>query len=114
MFGIFLPLKFQFALQGHQYHRFLAALAHDACPSFLRDYLYIPLGGNRHGPTLRYVNLMITMAARRLVARRGLDVLWRGARLHGVYLCINHAWNYFGPKVAPAFLRAWQILPRSF
>jgi len=29
---------------------------------FLRDYLYIPLGGNRHGRILRYVNLMLTMA----------------------------------------------------
>ena len=48
--------EFQLALQGHQHHRFLAALAHDAV-AFLRDYLYIPLGGNRRGPVLRYVNL---------------------------------------------------------
>ena len=37
---------------------------------FLRDYLYIPLGGNRRGPALRYVNLMITML---------LGGLWHGA-----------------------------------
>jgi D-alanyl-lipoteichoic acid acyltransferase DltB (MBOAT superfamily) len=51
---------------------------------FLRDYLYIPFGGNRHGPTLRYVNLMVTMA---------LGGLWHGAArtfvawgtLHGVF-----------------------------
>src|SRR5258706_2174866 len=66
----------------------------------LRDYLYIPLGGNRHGRTLRYVNLMITMV---------LGGLWHGAAwtfviwgaLHGIYLCINHAWINFGPAVSP-------------
>ena len=69
---------------------------------FLRDYLYIPLGGNRHGPALRYVNLGITML---------LGGLWHGAAwtfvvwgaLHGVYLCINHAWINYGPKVSPRF-----------
>ena len=69
---------------------------------FLRDYLYIPLGGNRRGRVLRYVNLMITML---------LGGLWHGAAwtfvvwgaLHGVYLCINHAWNNYGPKLSPRF-----------
>jgi hypothetical protein len=58
---------------------------------FLREYLYIPLGGNRHGPARRYLNLMITML---------LGGLWHGAgwtfviwgALHGLYLVINHAW----------------------
>jgi D-alanyl-lipoteichoic acid acyltransferase DltB (MBOAT superfamily) len=67
---------------------------------FLRDYLYISLGGNRHGRVLRYVNLMITML---------LGGLWHGAAwtfvvwgaLHGAYLCINHAWNNFAPAVPP-------------
>jgi D-alanyl-lipoteichoic acid acyltransferase DltB (MBOAT superfamily) len=69
---------------------------------FLRDYLYIPLGGNRRGPLLRYVNLGITML---------LGGLWHGAAwtfvvwgaLHGIYLCINHAWNNYGPKASPRF-----------
>ena len=47
---------------------------------FLRDYLYIPLGGNRHGRLLTYRNLMITMV---------LGGLWHGAAwtfvLWGVY-----------------------------
>ena len=75
---------------------------------FLRDYLYIPLGGNRRGPALRYVNLMITML---------LGGLWHGAAwtfvvwgaLHGAYLCINHAWNNFAPEFAPRFQRAADI-----
>ncbi|OGT25452.1 MAG: hypothetical protein A3I77_03945 [Gammaproteobacteria bacterium RIFCSPLOWO2_02_FULL_42_14] len=58
---------------------------------FLRDYLYIPLGGNRKGPSRRYLNLMITMF---------LGGLWHGASwtfvvwgcLHGIYLCCNHWW----------------------
>ena len=71
---------------------------------FLRDYLYIPLGGNRHGRLQRYVNLMITML---------LGGLWHGAAwtfviwgaLHGVYLCINHAWANFGPPIPQALQR---------
>ena len=67
---------------------------------FLRDYLYIPLGGNRRGRILRYVNLMVTML---------LGGLWHGAAwtfvvwgaLHGGYLCINHAWSRFGPSAPP-------------
>lgn len=59
---------------------------------FLRDYLYFSLGGNRKGKVRRYVNLLITMV---------LGGLWHGAgwtfviwgTLHGLYLCINHAWR---------------------
>jgi D-alanyl-lipoteichoic acid acyltransferase DltB (MBOAT superfamily) len=59
---------------------------------FLRDYLYIPLGGNRKGSMLRYVNLFVTMT---------LGGLWHGAAwtfvfwgfLHGVYLSVNHLWR---------------------
>lgn len=38
--------------------------------AFLRDYLYIPLGGNRHGSVRTYVNLMLTML---------IGGLWHGA-----------------------------------
>ncbi len=58
---------------------------HIALSSFLRDYLYIPLGGNRHGTAKTYRNLMLTML---------LGGLWHGASwnfvawggLHGLYL----------------------------
>jgi D-alanyl-lipoteichoic acid acyltransferase DltB (MBOAT superfamily) len=58
---------------------------HVSLSSWLRDYLYIPLGGNRHGKIRTYVNLMITML---------LGGLWHGAAwtfvfwglLHGIYL----------------------------
>lgn len=65
---------------------------HMTLSRFLRDYLYIPLGGNRNGKVARYRNLMTTML---------LGGLWHGAgwtfalwgALHGSYLVINHLWN---------------------
>src|SRR5215216_3412788 len=59
---------------------------HITLSTWLRDYLYIPLGGNRKGEVRTYVNLMITML---------LGGLWHGASwtfvvwgaLHGIYLC---------------------------
>jgi alginate O-acetyltransferase complex protein AlgI len=76
---------------------------------YLRDFLYIPLGGNRGGGLRTARNLMITML---------LGGLWHGAAwtfvawgaLHGVFLCINHAWNNFGPKVPPRFARLADIV----
>jgi alginate O-acetyltransferase complex protein AlgI len=63
---------------------------HISLSSWLRDYLYIPLGGNRGSRLFTYRNLMITML---------LGGLWHGAAwtfivwgaLHGVYLVIEHA-----------------------
>src|ERR1700694_2370834 len=110
MFGIFLPLNFNSPYKATSIIDFWRRW-HMTLSQFLRDYLYIPLGGNRHGRTLRYVNLMITMV---------LGGLWHGAAwtfvawgaLHGIYLCINHAWNNFGPAVAPPFAR--QAHARAF
>src|SRR6266436_6022399 len=99
MFGVFLPLNFNSPYKAQNIVDFWRRW-HMTLSQFLRDYLYIPLGGNRHGRVLRYVNLMITML---------LGGLWHGAAwtfvvwgaLHGVYLCINHAWINFGPAVSP-------------
>ena len=59
---------------------------------FLRDFLYIPLGGSRHGEPRRLLNLMVTML---------LGGLWHGAAwrfllwggLHGLYLVIHQEWQ---------------------
>ncbi|MGY4237928.1 alginate O-acetyltransferase complex protein AlgI [Bradyrhizobium sp. USDA 4449] len=99
MFGIFLPLNFNSPYKATSIIDFWRRW-HMTLSRFLRDYLYVPLGGNRHGRVLRYVNLLITML---------LGGLWHGAAwtfvvwgaLHGVYLCINHAWSNFGPKAPP-------------
>jgi alginate O-acetyltransferase complex protein AlgI len=103
MFGIFLPLNFNSPYKATSIIDFWRRW-HMTLSQFLRDYLYIPLGGNRHGRILRYVNLMITML---------LGGLWHGAAwtfvlwgaLHGAYLCINHAWSNYGPAVPPRFAR---------
>lgn len=61
---------------------------------FLRDYLYIPLGGGRHGTARRYGNLMATMLLGGLWHGAGWTfVVWGG--LHGLYLVINHGWRSF-------------------
>jgi len=107
MFGIFLPLNFNSPYKATSIVDFWRRW-HMTLSQFLRDYLYIPLGGNRHGSLLRYTNLMITML---------LGGLWHGAAwtfvvwgaLHGAYLCVNHAWSNFGPKVAPRFEKVTNV-----
>lgn len=65
---------------------------HITLSTFLRDYLYIPLGGNRRGKLARYLNLFITMLLGGLWHGAGWTFLiWGG--LHGVYLIINHGWR---------------------
>jgi D-alanyl-lipoteichoic acid acyltransferase DltB (MBOAT superfamily) len=65
---------------------------HITLSRFLREYIYIPLGGNRRGRICRYVNLMVTMLIGG--AWHGANwtfVAWGGA--HGAFLSINHFWN---------------------
>ena len=65
---------------------------HITLSTFLRDYLYFPLGGNRKGPARRYVHIMLTMLLGGLWHGAGWTfVIWGG--LHGLYLMINHAWR---------------------
>jgi len=65
---------------------------HMTLSQFLREYLYIPLGGNRHGAVRRYVNLMLTMLLGGLWHGAGWTfVFWGG--LHGAYLVVNHLWH---------------------
>ncbi len=96
MFGVRLPLNFNSPYKALSISDFWRRW-HMTLSAFLRDYLYIALGGNRRGKVRRYANLMATMA---------LGGLWHGAGwtfvvwgvLHGAYLCINHGWNAVVPK----------------
>lgn len=91
MFNIRLPINFDSPYKATSIFDFWRRW-HMTLSRFLRDYLYIPLGGNRKGKLCRYVNLLITML---------LGGLWHGAgwtfvvwgALHGVYLTINHLWR---------------------
>ncbi|HSI84497.1 MAG: MBOAT family protein [Candidatus Methylacidiphilales bacterium] len=65
---------------------------------FLRDYLYIPLGGNRQGKWRRYANLFITMLLGGLWHGAGWTFILWGA-LHGLYLVINHGFHAFREKM---------------
>jgi alginate O-acetyltransferase complex protein AlgI len=75
---------------------------HISLSSWLRDYLYIPLGGNRYGKLNMYRNLMLTML---------LGGLWHGASwnfviwggLHGMYLIVQ---RFISPLWA-ALTRSW-------
>lgn len=96
MFGILLPVNFASPYKSTSVVEFWRRW-HISLSRFLRTYLYIPLGGNRHGMVRRYINLLATMA---------LGGLWHGASwtfvlwgtLHGLYLIVNHAWNAMVPQ----------------
>lgn len=79
---------------------------HITLSSFLRDYLYIPLGGNRRGEIRRYINLIITMLLGGLWHGAGWSfVIWGG--LHGLFLAIEQAWRRL--NIALPKILAWAI-----
>jgi D-alanyl-lipoteichoic acid acyltransferase DltB (MBOAT superfamily) len=73
---------------------------HISLSRFLRDFVYVPLGGGACGPVRRTFNLIATMT---------LGGLWHGANwtfivwgaFHGVLLAVNHAWRLWRGKRAP-------------
>ena len=83
---------------------------HISLSEWLRDYLYIPLGGNRISPSRTYVNLMTVML---------LGGLWHGANWtfvlwgawHGTILAIE---RYFGARKLWKAIPAWLAIPRTF
>jgi len=92
MLGIWLPFNFNSPYKATSIIDFWRRW-HMTLSRFLRDYLYIPLGGNRKGRGRKYGNLLLTMA---------LGGLWHGANwtfllwgvMHGLYLMVNHAFRY--------------------
>lgn len=91
MFGIILPLNFHSPYKATNIIDFWRRW-HMTLSRFLRDYLYIPLGGNRKGKTRKYMNLMVTMLLGGLWHGAGWTfVVWGG--LHGLYMVIVHSWH---------------------
>jgi len=93
MFGIDLPLNFNSPYKAVSISDFWRRW-HMTLSRFLRDYLYIALGGNRVGAFRRHINLFLTMLLGGLWHGASWNfVLWGG--LHGSYLIINHFWTGF-------------------
>jgi D-alanyl-lipoteichoic acid acyltransferase DltB (MBOAT superfamily) len=99
LFNIKLPLNFDSPYKAANIIDFWRRW-HMTLSAFLRDYLYIALGGNRKGPVRRYINLLATMLLGGLWHGAGWNfVLWGG--LHGSYLVVNHGWRkLYGRDVA--------------
>jgi alginate O-acetyltransferase complex protein AlgI len=99
MLGFHSPINFNYPYAAHSIKDFWRRW-HISLSSWLRDYLYIPLGGNRKGKLRNYQNLLATMA---------LGGLWHGAGCnfivwgiyHGVLLAIERAKDEFRMKVKP-------------
>lgn len=91
LFGIQLPINFNSPYKALSIIDFWRRW-HITLSTFLRDYLYISLGGSRRGEARRYLNLFLTML---------LGGIWHGAGwtfvvwgvLHGGYLVVNHGWR---------------------
>jgi len=107
MFGIILPMNFNSPYKARNITLFWRQW-HMTLSRFLRDYLYIPLGGNRKGKVRQTINLMLTMI---------LGGLWHGAGwnfalwglLHGFFLVCHHTWtqitSFINIRLNPFF--AW-------
>ncbi|CAH0218559.1 Peptidoglycan O-acetyltransferase [Massilia sp. Bi118] len=108
LFGIRLPLNFDSPYKSVNIVEFWRRW-HMTLSRFLRDYLYVPLGGNRKGRVRRYVNLMLTMVLGGLWHGAGLNyVIW--GLLHGVYLVINHSWEALATRIGfPRTSRPWAL-----
>jgi alginate O-acetyltransferase complex protein AlgI len=91
LFGIRLPLNFASPYQATSIIEFWRRW-HMTLSRFLRDYLYIPLGGNQKGPARRYLNLFVTMLLGGFWHGAGWTFILWGA-LHGAYLMVNHLWR---------------------
>lgn len=106
LFGYELPANFDFPYISRSFSEFWTRW-HISLSTWLREYLYIPLGGNRRGRVRTYLNLMIVMA---------LGGLWHGAAWsymvwglwHGLALAVERftrdAWQ--GDRWWPEWLRA--------
>lgn len=99
LFGILLPINFNAPYRSISIQDFWRRW-HMTLSRWLKDYIYIPLGGNKEGMIKTLRNLMVTFL---------LGGMWHGASwnfliwggLHGVACCINHLWTktgYFIPR----------------
>ena len=106
LFGIRLPQNFRRPYGAPSLTEFWRRW-HITLSSFLRDYLYIILGGNRLGSIRRTINLVMTMALGGLWHGAGLQFLFWGFA-HGTLLASEHALRRTMPELVgliPAFMQ---------
>jgi alginate O-acetyltransferase complex protein AlgI len=105
MFNILLPKNFNSPYKALDIQDFWRRW-HMTLSRWLRDYVYIPLGGNRKGAYFTYANLMFTFV---------IGGLWHGAAwtfvlwgaLHGIAIIIHRLWQQLGFKLIP--LVSWLL-----
>lgn len=91
LFGVRLPINFSSPYKATSIIEFWQSW-HITLSRFLRDYVYIPLGGNRNGKLQRYRNLLLTMVIGGVWHGAGWNfMIWGG--FHGSILAINHLWR---------------------
>ncbi len=100
IFGFDLPLNFDNPYRASSIREFWRRW-HITLSRFLRDYVYIPLGGSRQGAARTYVVALFTMLLCGLWHGAGWTfVAWGG--LHGVAVCCNRMWMRTGWRLPPA------------
>ena len=110
MLGVQLPINFASPYKARSIIEFWRRW-HITLSTFLRDYLYIPLGGSRRGNARRFANLFITMLLGGLWHGAGWTFIIWGA-LHGLFLVANHLWRHVTVRFGVKALRgAWQVVP---
>lgn len=104
MMGFQFPINFNAPYQSKSVTEFWRRW-HISLSTWLRDYLYVPLGGNRKGRFRTYINLMLTML---------LGGLWHGAAtrfiiwggLHGAALGLERLWKETFPSAPGPWRKA--------
>lgn len=97
LFNIRLPINFNSPYKATDIQDFWRRW-HITLSRFLKDYVYIPLGGNRKGEFRVYTNLMATFIIGGIWHGAGWTFVFWGF-LHGIALVIHRAWNKLGFKI---------------
>lgn len=105
LFNIRLPINFNSPYKSLDIQEFWRRW-HITLGKFLKDYIYIPLGGNRQGKARTYINLMITFIIGGIWHGAGWTFVFWGF-LHGLALVVHRFWTSFGIKMNK--ILAWFI-----
>lgn len=105
LFGVILPINFNSPYRASDLQDFWRRW-HITLSAWLRNFVYIPLGGNRHGSLRTYLNLFLTFLIGGFWHGAGWNFLVWGA-LHGAGLVVHRLWSQTGFK-APSII-GWFI-----